>query len=93
MRLPLLILPLTLAACATDPAERLHADCLKRLEKQLAETETQALAQDNAAARMIAQTLVETARSAGTAVCTEMRNACRDAPEGPICKAAIKSFR
>ncbi len=93
MRLSLLTLPLLLAACTLDPAERIHADCMERLEKQLVDTEKQALAQDNAAARMIAQTLVETARAAGTAACDEMRNSCRDAPEGPICKAAIKSFQ
>lgn len=93
MRLSLLILPLLLVACSTDPAERVHTDCMKRLEKQLVEAEKQSLSQDNAAARMIAQTLVETARTAGTAACEEMRRSCREAPEGPICQAAIKSFR
>jgi hypothetical protein len=88
--LPLLLLGLT--ACTFDPAERIHADCMQRLEQQLADTETRALAQDNAAARMIAQTMVETARSAGTLACDEMRNACKTAPDGPICRAAKKSF-
>jgi hypothetical protein len=93
MRLFLLLVPLWLTACTFDPAERIHADCMQRLERQLADTEQKALAQDNAAARMIAQTLVETARSAGTAACKEMRNSCREAPDGPVCKAAIKSFQ
>lgn len=83
---------LGLAGCSLDPVERLHADCLARLELQLAETERQAQAQDNAAAQMIAQTLVETARSAGTLACDEMRDACRTAPEGPVCRAAKKTF-
>jgi hypothetical protein len=88
--IPVLLLGLT--ACTFDPAERIHADCLQRLETQLADSERDALSQDNAAARMIAQTMVETARSAGTLACDEMRDACKTAPEGPVCRAAKKTF-
>lgn len=88
--IPLMLLGLS--ACTLDPAERIHADCMQRLEQQLADSEKQSLAQENAAARMIAQTMVETVRSAGTLACDEMRNACRTAPDGPVCRAAQKSF-
>lgn len=83
----------TLAGCSVDPAERVYANCVSRLEAQLAEAETAASAQDNAPAQMIAQTAVESARKIGVAACEGMRDACRENPEGSVCKAAVKTYQ
>ncbi len=82
-----------LAGCSSDPADRVYANCVSRLEAQLAEAESAAASQDNAAAQMIAQTAVESARKIGVAACEGMRDSCRENPEGSICKAAIKTYQ
>jgi len=81
------------AGCMKDPGQRAYENCLAKLEAQLEQTEEGIAAEDNAAARMIAQTMLESARSIGTAACDGIKNSCEGDPEGPICRAAIKTYQ
>jgi hypothetical protein len=94
VRLIISVLALSvLPGCMADPAERVYANCVARLEAQLVDAEEAAAAQDNAPAQMIAQTAVESARKIGVAACEGMRDACISDPEGAICKAAVKTYQ
>lgn len=94
MRLIACVLALSLLpGCMSDPAERVYANCVARLEAQLVDAEKAAAAQDNAPAQMIAQTAVESARKIGVAACEGMRDSCKADPEGSICKAAMKTYQ
>lgn len=84
---------IALAACSLDPADRVYDNCVSRLEAQLSDAEAGAAEQEFAAAQMIAQTAVESARKIGEAACEGVRDACRENPDGAVCKAAVKTYQ
>lgn len=83
---------IALCGCMKDPGQRAYENCVAKLEAQLEQTEEGIAAEDNAAARMIAQTALEGARAIGSAACNGIKSSCEGDPEGPICRAAIKTY-
>lgn len=87
----LLLLSLLLSACGSDVASRVHAGCMKQLDTELAKAE-KAVADQNAAAQLVARTGVEAARKAGAAACDALRDACKGNADSAVCQAAAKTY-
>lgn len=76
-----------LAACGSK-ADRVHRACMNQVEAGIAELRRESGGQSEA----IARPLLEMSRAAGSAGCEAIREACRNEPEGIVCRSAAEEL-
>ncbi len=83
----LLALLAGLAACGSK-ADRVFRACKNQVEAGLAELRRESVGQ----AEAIAGPLLEMSRAAGMAGCEGIREACRNEPDGIVCRSAAEEL-